>query len=231
MMYKRTILRTIDLISYSFFRLFGKPYSTYYAFRMDLIVKLNPDWGKNLQRKFQLDYLKSQGLTPNSVLLDYGCGALAAGRYFIDYLEPGHYIGADVSKGVLLEGRRRLEQLNLEKKGARLIHIQSNKPIGKVEDVDCVGSICRDAYAPEDLAVMISQIRQIMDRNTKFLFSFTLGSDGVRHRNFKDWEYDMDTITEISKMNGLNCEFQRDWKHPYDKEGTDKLVCLTLSKD
>jgi len=43
--------------------------------------------------QWQLDFLVGQGLRPWHCLLDLACGSLRAGVRFIDYLEPGHYLG------------------------------------------------------------------------------------------------------------------------------------------
>jgi SAM-dependent methyltransferase len=49
----------------------------------------------------QLDFLVAQGLRPENRLLDVGCGALRAGRHFVEYLEPGHYCGIDINPTLL----------------------------------------------------------------------------------------------------------------------------------
>jgi hypothetical protein len=43
----------------------------------------------------QFDYVVGQGLQPHHVFLDIACGCLRGGRLFIQYLEPGHYLGID----------------------------------------------------------------------------------------------------------------------------------------
>lgn len=54
----------------------------------------------------QLAYLKAEGLRPEHRLLDLPCGCFRAGRLLIDYLEEGHYFGADASPGALEKGKR-----------------------------------------------------------------------------------------------------------------------------
>jgi len=44
----------------------------------------------------QFDLLLSLGLRPNHYLLDIGCGCLRGGRFYIPYLDPGHYFGESV---------------------------------------------------------------------------------------------------------------------------------------
>jgi len=231
-MVKKLTLKIFDFLAYVIFRLLRKPYSEYYGFRMNMIVKLNPNWGQNLERQFQLDYLKSKGLMPNSVLLDYGCGALSAGRFFIDYLDEGCYIGTDVAKAVLTEGSRRLTELGLDGKKVRLLHIKNNhlphEKIGKVDFIWAQSVVTH--MSPEDLSAMISQVGLVMNKGSTFLFSFTNNDSGVKHRNFKDWEYDLDTLIEISGRHGFACEIQNDWKHPVDDAGIDRVVRLRLSE-
>ena len=84
--------------------------------------------------------------------------------------------------------------------------------------------------SPEDLSAMISQVGLVMNKGSTFLFSFTNNDSGVKHRNFKDWEYDLDTLIEISGRHGFACEIQNDWKHPVDDAGIDRVVRLRLSE-
>lgn len=44
-----------------------------------------------------LEFLQRYGLQQNDIAVDYGCGSLRLGRAVIDYLEPGHYWGIDIT--------------------------------------------------------------------------------------------------------------------------------------
>lgn len=52
----------------------------------------------------QLEFLKARGLKPHHRLLDIGCGALRLGVKAVDYLEPGHYYGQDLSAELIAAG-------------------------------------------------------------------------------------------------------------------------------
>lgn len=54
--------------------------------------------------QLQLDFLIAQGLRPEHVLIDIGCGALRGGMKFIPYLDPGHYWGIDSNELLLQTG-------------------------------------------------------------------------------------------------------------------------------
>ena len=172
-MLKFLIFRSFDALAYLLIcYVLRRSYSDYYAFRMNIIVRLNKNWGKNLERSFQLSYLKSKGLKKDSVLLDYGCGALSAGRYFIDYLETGHYIGADIAEAVLEEGSKRLAEFGLSERSVRLIHLDSNKlPIEEIGLVDFIWAQSVVTHmSPDDLSLLCSQISRIMGERSEVYF-------------------------------------------------------------
>lgn len=52
----------------------------------------------------QFNYLKSQGLLPHHKLADIGCGSLRGGVHFVRYLDPQHYFGFDLVKGLIDAG-------------------------------------------------------------------------------------------------------------------------------
>lgn len=54
--------------------------------------------------RLQLEFLQRQGLTPQSTLLDVGCGCLRAGIHFVRFLEPGRYYGVDANASLIRAG-------------------------------------------------------------------------------------------------------------------------------
>lgn len=57
--------------------------------------------------RLQLDFLIEHGLTPQTVLLDVGCGSLRLGRLAIPYLEPGHYLAIEKEEALVRAGLER----------------------------------------------------------------------------------------------------------------------------
>lgn len=49
----------------------------------------------------QLKFMRSRGMTPESSLLDFGCGTGRFARHAVPFLNPGNYTGMDISKGAL----------------------------------------------------------------------------------------------------------------------------------
>ncbi|WP_131522890.1 class I SAM-dependent methyltransferase [Nitrobacter sp. Nb-311A] len=72
-------------------------------------------------RKFQIDFLRNNGLTPSSTFLELGCGPLTAGIPVMDYLEPNKYVGVDIRASVLNLAWREVGKAGLSSKNPRLI--------------------------------------------------------------------------------------------------------------
>jgi Methyltransferase domain len=66
-----------------------------------------------------LDYLIRLGLKPEHVCVEIGCGSLWAAEPVIKYLQPGRYIGLDITEYFYQLGRERIGSL-LEERGAEL---------------------------------------------------------------------------------------------------------------
>src|ERR1700678_2630550 len=52
-------------------------------------------------RRFQIEFLRQQGLKPSQTLLEIGCGPLTGGIPIIRYLQPNNYVGVDIRSSVL----------------------------------------------------------------------------------------------------------------------------------
>jgi SAM-dependent methyltransferase len=72
-------------------------------------------------RRFQLDFLKTQGLKPHHSFLEIGCGPMTGGLPLIDYLDAGNYVGVDVRKEVLNLSWQQVGKAGLSAKNPSLI--------------------------------------------------------------------------------------------------------------
>ena len=67
--------------------------------------------------RLQFEFLRQQGLTPDMYVLDVGCGCLRGGVHLVEYLQPGHYYGTDISQDLLDAGYDiELKKLGLQNK-------------------------------------------------------------------------------------------------------------------
>src|SRR6185369_9229408 len=55
--------------------------------------------------KLQFEFLRSQGLQPQHVLLDIACGSLRGGVHFIPYLDARNYLGIDKEESLIAAGK------------------------------------------------------------------------------------------------------------------------------
>ena len=64
---------------------------------------VGPEHLWKMKRDFQIRFLKDMNLQPEHYLIEIGCGTLRGGIPIINYLQKGHYFGADVKTNLALE--------------------------------------------------------------------------------------------------------------------------------
>lgn len=206
-----------------YFVLKKKKYYEYYSIRMDKLLKKNKLWGLN-GKEFHLDYLKLRGLKKNMSFLDYGCGAINSGRFFINYLNIGNYVGVDISKEAINLGKHRIIDFNLSHKKPCLIHLLTLNNLSLLnKKFDIVwGQSVLTHMPPGDLLLFLQKIKFSLNQNFKIYFTFGFDKNGPVQKKFKDWYYNNDFLEKIGKENNYKVSFLKDWKHPASV--TDKLV-------
>lgn len=210
-------------------KLTGSSYGLYYADRMDRIIRRNPAWGLNLNKRFQLEYLMAHGLKPESNMLDYGCGALAAGLHFIDYLQPGKYVGVDISLEALNEGQRRITSRGLANKNPTLFQIRpgSLEAInGKKFDVIWAQSVFTH-MPPDDIDALLAALKPYIRGSSRFYATFARTTERIHQERFKDWYYTVGFFRSLAEKHAFRMELMTDWLHPDDPAGTDTLVSFS----
>jgi ubiquinone/menaquinone biosynthesis C-methylase UbiE len=220
-----------ESIWYALHKLTGSSYVAYYARRMDSIVSRNPAWGLNLDRSYQVEYLRAHGLARGMTMLDYGCGALAAGVLFIQYLEAARYFGVDISSKALEEGRRRLRMQGLEHKNPTLVHVK-DLSLGELEgrrfDVIWAQSVFTH-MPPDDIRAALAQLRLLMHANSRFYATYAWSAQGPVQKRYKDWYYNTSYFSHAANEAGLVVEEMADWRHPADPAGLDRMLRFRVS--
>lgn len=65
-------------------------------------------------------FLIDRGLRADQTVLDVGCGCLRVGVHLVEFLDPGHYYGTDISEDLLTVGHEvELAERNLQEKVPR----------------------------------------------------------------------------------------------------------------
>jgi 2-polyprenyl-3-methyl-5-hydroxy-6-metoxy-1,4-benzoquinol methylase len=83
------------------------------------------DWSMN-SAAAELAYFIEQGLLPHHRVVDFGCGSLRLGKALMEYLEPGNYLGMDVTDRYFTEGQQHLEAGTRETKQPRFAVIDAD---------------------------------------------------------------------------------------------------------
>ena len=222
-------IKLIDIIEYYSIYIQKKSYSDYYAKRMNRIVKNNPKWGLNLNKKFQLDFLIQQGLSKSSTFLDYGCGAVSAGIHFIEYLDQSKYFGVDISSMAIHEAKRRIENKNLTVNKPTILLIDTNsKDFFDNLKFNYIWSQSVFTHLPpkEAKEIFLLLSNKLAPKGS-FYFNFCNNKNNkIEQKNFKDWYYPTSFFYNLAKEFNLNIKIIEDWKHPEDYQNVDTLLMI-----
>jgi SAM-dependent methyltransferase len=170
--------------------------------------------------QMQFGYLTGHGLTRTSRLLEIGCGNLRAGRFFIDYLEAGHYYGIDISPDVLLSAQQVIAADGLQDKVPRLMYTNDLRfeflPAGYF-DVIHANSVF--THCPIELIEeCFAHVARIMTPGGFFDFTFYRAQDTEYQVHREDFYYRTGTLIGLAGRYGLTARLMDDWLDPWDKQ-------------
>lgn len=214
--------------------LYGKhDYLKAYSIHSDLRAKIDPksavgrDW--DTVGKLQFEYLLAKGLLKNQRMLDFGCGTLRAGRYFIEYLDIGNYCGIDISEVIIDEAKKFVIEEGLTTKKPTLIwnndlDLEFNDLIGMEFDVILAQSVFTHLF-PEHIDTIIKNCSKVMGTGSRFYFTFH-ESDNLKQRNEKDFSQPYAFYQELAKKHQLSLERFDDYDHP-----NNQVMCSISSKN
>ena len=166
----------------------------------------------------QLAILVHLGMRKEHHLLDVGCGCLRAGRFLINYLEPGGYYGIEPDQALLQKGIER-------EVGQGLVNIKA--PVFDPEEDFTLTKFGRSfdfllaqsifSHAPQrQVARCLREAREVMIKKSVFAFSFAQSHDGKRYEGDR-WapmaRYPAATIESLSRTAGLRFGLLT-WPHP-----------------
>ena len=183
-------------------------------------------WDVMGERQYRL--LLDHGLQPYDVLMDVGCGSLRAGRLFIPYLEPGHYIGVDKHRDLINRGLKHevAPGVAAEKRPRFVItdrfEIPREPPLATFALAQSLFSHLNDDDAKRCLAA----VRAAVDPGCRFLVTFMESARPVanqRSHSHRGMFFTSDEMREMGIDNGWSYEYVGPWNHP----GGQRLVIYT----
>lgn len=162
----------------------------------------------------QFDYLVGHGLRPGHRMLEIGCGNLRAGWRFIEYLEPGHYHGVDISPDILFAAQETLCARELQDRLPALTPVRDLTlgflPEGRFDVVHA-----HSVFSHSPLSVIeecFAHVGRVLAPGGWFDFTFDRTEGEEHHVLREDFYYRTETLTALAAEHGLAARFMADWE-------------------
>ncbi|MFN9504379.1 MAG: class I SAM-dependent methyltransferase [Rubrivivax sp.] len=168
----------------------------------------------------QFEFLKQQGLKPDSYLLDIACGALRLGVHAIPYLDRGHYFGIEKEKTLLDVGVQ--EELGTE----RYITHQPQLIVSSsfefqrftVRPDFAIAQSLFTHLTPEMIDLCFNNLRSMMKANTVFFATYFRKKGNFKNPSTSHdhgfFAYTQEEMLAFGTRAGFKARYIGDWKHP-----------------
>lgn len=180
----------------------------------------------------QLAYLTQRGMTPQSRLLDVGCGSLRLGARAIALLDAERYFGTDLSRALIEAGRARELDDSLRAKAP-----ESHFHVGGDFDFAFLGGQRMDFAIAQSvfthlplnhLRRCLARLRPVMAPGGQFLVTYfdcpedadlfaplTHPRGGIVTHDYQDpYHYRLADLAWVADQTGWRLEPVGDWGHP-----------------
>lgn len=169
--------------------------------------------------RLQFDFMRAEGLRPEHVFLDIGCGSLRGGVHFIPYLDKGNYLGIDkeellVSRGVEHE----LGSALFEQKQPEIVITGAFEfsKLSKVPDYSLSLSLFTHLCST-DILECLTKLRGFVNPGHRYYATFFEGeqdSGQLVSHSLDHFEYTRETMELFGREHGWCPYYLGDWKHP-----------------
>lgn len=122
--------------------------------------------------EWQINSLKTLGLSPSNKLLDVGCGPLRFGTYAISYLENGNYHGVEVWEPYIKLGKRVLEEFEITKDYTMKIDRDFDYEIFDEKFDFAIAQSVVTHLSVHQIDKLLSTLKKVMVPGGSFLFSY-----------------------------------------------------------
>lgn len=147
------------------------------------------DWWKAGERPRDF-VLENADITPESRICDYGCGSLRVGGHLMKLLNPGNYIGIDVSEDFISEGIKLVGADLIEQKKPVLGSIESRMDEVIAANVDVVFSFNVALHVhPDEQTAYNERLKAIAHkRGARLLLHMVESAEPIRFQK-SGWAY------------------------------------------
>lgn len=185
--------------------------------------------------QLQFDFMVAQGLQPEHTLLDIACGSLRGGVHFINYLNPGNYLGLDKEQELINRGIE--HELGKDKQAEK----QPEFVISDCFEFDKFSKVPNYAIAQslfthlveKDIKACLKNLKAFAgDKPLTFFATFfecetpQKGELETSHSHAK-FEYTRQQMEQFGREAGWQVEYIGDWNHPREQ----KMICYRLGEE
>ncbi|MGX1634461.1 class I SAM-dependent methyltransferase [Streptomyces albidoflavus] len=162
----------------------------------------------------QFDYLTGHGLRPGDHLLEIGCGNLRGGWRFIEYLDPGHYYGLDISPDILFAAQETLVRRRLQEKLPRLTPVR-DLTLAFLPEAHFRVVHAHSVFSHSPIEVIeecLAHVGRVLRPDGWFDFTFDRTEREEHHVLREDFYYRTETLVALAEKHGFTAEFMDDWE-------------------
>jgi SAM-dependent methyltransferase len=174
----------------------------------------------DMMGKLQFDFLVSQGLKPNHVLLDIACGSLRAGRLLIPYLDPGNYLGIDKHAEVIEAGKaKEIDQDTLQSRHPEFVVSDSFEFERFSQQPDfCMAQSLFTHLDKKDIRLCFGKLSAFAKPGCRFFATFFESSIPVLQlggsHSVRSFYYTRRAMKAFGSESGWEPKYIGDWGHP-----------------
>lgn len=177
----------------------------------------------NKMGRLQFNFLVSRGLTPDSKLLDVGCGSLRAGVLFIDYLNKSNYCGVEKEVSLIKAATEiEIPDRGLADKCPNILNIDNFDLTGINMSFDY--ALAQSVFTHitlDEIETCIGMVMPLMEDHGVFFATahiadkISVGKPHVWRKNERSvTKYPLRVFEEISHKLNIQIEYIGDWNHP-----------------
>ena len=147
-------------------------------------------------------------------ILDYGAGHLRSGRWFMEYLDAGNYMGNDASAERLDIGREWFAEVLTQKQGKIIVNPDNSFDWVGDRQFDFIWCNAVFSHMPEpDVEDVICNVRKAMHAESVFLFTHNFPATApsnpewlVIEEDARNYAHSIQWFRQLSEKYGLNAE-------------------------
>lgn len=220
------------------FRMRGKPFVEFYAWMIDRQERKNSiekilreSARRSTIPKFKglydlsdaashTEFMISEGLQPHHTVLDFGCGFGRTAIPLIKHLEPGKFIGVEISKERLRIAKEYVTREGLDHRNPTWIRsLDLNMPYAADKSLNLVWSIAVVSHQPfDDVKIWLAACHRALADDGIVILDYLIGDSPAQY-TLKDWAYTQKQMQEVIRAAGFRFEdiaadrpnFPREW--------------------